>query len=97
MPFQSTRSLKQARRLKNIETKNSTVQRGSMSTLSASRSRGKLQHSFARPDQPKLLPSDLLDRPGVPPDPIDRARYVLGLPSQTHHLAPERLHFTQQL
>src|SRR6267143_3442416 len=97
MPFQSTRSLKQARRLKSIETKNRTVQRGSMSTLSASRSRGKLQHSFARPDQPKLLPGDLLDRLGVAPEAIDRAREVFGLPAQGDDLTLERLHFPLHL
>src|SRR6266540_7164088 len=83
MPFQSIRSLKAARKLKNDDTTKSTPQNHvdcQSASTSAARlvAGGELEDRVARAHHPLLLTGDLLEVRGVVAQPIDRLGEARG-------------------
>src|SRR5438552_9521502 len=96
MPFQSIRSLKAARKLKNDETTKSTPQNHadcqSASTSAARLVAGReLENGVARAHHPLLLAGDLLEVRGIVPQPVDRLGEPRGLLAEGRVVALERL------
>src|SRR4030095_1218261 len=89
MPFQSSSSLNDARALKNMLIRNSANQPGpvdvSQSTAGSAAGRGKLQDRLVGPHVAELLARELLDVGGIVPQPLDRARELVGAGARVAH------------